>query len=46
MTKFIKACKLVAKRYPVLWNHTTKRNRRIMVQYWLPCQQLAIFNEV
>lgn len=43
MKKFIDACDYVRMRYPKLWSHHGKINRRIMVAYHLPGAQLPLF---
>lgn len=40
---FLKVCRHVKKTYPLLWDHSRKHNRWIMVQYHLPGGQLKLF---
>jgi len=43
MKKFIMACRYARAYFPLLWLHHNRRNRRIMVRYYLPGDQLALF---
>lgn len=42
MKKFLGICDYVRDHYPLLWDHSGKRNRRIMVRYHYPGLQLYI----
>lgn len=43
---FVQTCKKVRKEYPKLWKHHGKVNRRHMVTYWLPGNQLSLFSTI
>lgn len=44
MLKFLATVAYVRKKYPLLWDHSRKHNRWIMVLYHLPCEQLKLWN--
>lgn len=43
MKKFLQTCVHVRRQYPLLWDHSSKANRWIMVYYHLPCLQFTLF---
>lgn len=43
MRKFIRICRHCRVEYPLLWEHSGYRNRRIIVGYWLPGIQAKLF---
>lgn len=42
MKKFLQTCVYVRRKYPILWDHSRRHNRWIMVMYHLPAEQLKI----
>lgn len=43
MRTFILTCVFVRNHYPILWDHSRRHNRLIMVRYHLPADQFELF---